>query len=74
MKTMDTNPGKQKKLALVILDGWGHSTRTEFNAIASASTPNWMNGCEVALIRYWNVRGCQLGCRRVKWVARRWVT
>lgn len=32
---------KNKPLALIILDGWGHSPRTEGNAIALAHTPNY---------------------------------
>ncbi len=35
-----TSP-KNKPLALIILDGWGHSPRTEGNAIALAHTPNY---------------------------------
>ena len=30
-----------KPLLLLIFDGWGHRTETEFNAIANARTPNW---------------------------------
>jgi 2,3-bisphosphoglycerate-independent phosphoglycerate mutase len=30
-----------KPLVLVILDGWGYSENTEYNAIAAAKTPNW---------------------------------
>ena len=30
-----------KTTLLVILDGWGHSTSKEFNAISAARTPNW---------------------------------
>ena len=26
---------------LLILDGWGHSDKKKFNAIANAKTPNW---------------------------------
>ena len=28
-------------MVLIILDGWGHSETTEFNAITSANTPAW---------------------------------
>ena len=28
-------------MVLVILDGWGYSEETEYNAIATASTPVW---------------------------------
>ncbi len=31
----------KKTTLLCILDGWGHRIETEFNAIASANTPNW---------------------------------
>ncbi|MCI0407831.1 MAG: 2,3-bisphosphoglycerate-independent phosphoglycerate mutase, partial [Acidobacteria bacterium] len=27
-------------LALIILDGWGHSERTEYNAVANADAPH----------------------------------
>ncbi|MDH5632651.1 MAG: 2,3-bisphosphoglycerate-independent phosphoglycerate mutase [Gammaproteobacteria bacterium] len=30
-----------KPLLLLIFDGWGHRTETEYNAIANARTPNW---------------------------------
>ena len=30
-----------KPMVLVILDGWGYSEQTEFNAIAKARKPNW---------------------------------
>ena len=30
-----------KTTLLIILDGWGHSTATDFNAIHRAHTPNW---------------------------------
>lgn len=30
-----------KPLLLLIFDGWGHRTETEFNAIANARTPTW---------------------------------
>lgn len=32
---------RTKKLLLVILDGWGHSEETEFNAVHIARTPNF---------------------------------
>ncbi len=38
--------GKRRPLALVILDGWGHSPRKEGNAIALAHTPNYDEICE----------------------------
>lgn len=31
----------RKPTALIILDGWGHSDKTESNAIAAAHTPTW---------------------------------
>jgi len=31
----------KKTTLLCILDGWGHREETEYNAIASANTPNW---------------------------------
>jgi len=31
----------QHPVLLVVLDGWGHSEDTHFNAIHSANTPNW---------------------------------
>ena len=34
-------PPLHKPIALIILDGWGHSERTEGNAIALAHTPNY---------------------------------
>jgi 2,3-bisphosphoglycerate-independent phosphoglycerate mutase len=34
-------PTKHKPIALIILDGWGYSEATDFNAINSAATPNW---------------------------------
>lgn len=40
------NNGKRKPLALVILDGWGHSPRREGNAIALAHTPYYDEICE----------------------------
>ena len=33
--------GRKRPLALVILDGWGHSTSEDGNAIAAANTPNY---------------------------------
>ena len=38
--------GKRRPLALVILDGWGHSPRKEGNAIALAHTPYYDEICE----------------------------
>ena len=35
-----------KSIALIILDGWGHSPETEGNAVASANTPNYDAICE----------------------------
>ena len=40
------NNGKRRPLALVILDGWGHSPRREGNAIALAHTPYYDEICE----------------------------
>jgi 2,3-bisphosphoglycerate-independent phosphoglycerate mutase len=40
------NNGKRRPLALVILDGWGHSPRKEGNALALAHTPNYDEICE----------------------------
>ena len=34
-------PTEHKPMVLIILDGWGHSETTEFNAITSANTPAW---------------------------------
>ena len=34
-------PIKHKPMVLIILDGWGYSEVTEFNAIDSANTPTW---------------------------------
>lgn len=34
-------PNLPKPLVLLILDGWGHSESTEYNAIYTAQTPNW---------------------------------
>src|SRR3546814_5381608 len=42
-----------RPVVLCILDGWGHSDRHDFNAIAQADTPTWdgfMRGCPHALI------------------------
>ena len=36
--TMSTRPAP---VALIILDGWGHRTETDNNAIANADTPTW---------------------------------
>ena len=30
-------------IVLIILDGWGYRSDSEFNAIAAANTPNWDN-------------------------------
>jgi 2,3-bisphosphoglycerate-independent phosphoglycerate mutase len=30
----------KKPLVLVIMDGWGYSTKQEYNAVAAAKTPN----------------------------------
>ena len=30
-----------KTTLLLILDGWGHTTKTDHNAIAAAETPTW---------------------------------
>jgi 2,3-bisphosphoglycerate-independent phosphoglycerate mutase len=40
------NNGKRRPLALIILDGWGHSPRKEGNAIALAYTPYYDEICE----------------------------
>ncbi|MCG6935376.1 MAG: 2,3-bisphosphoglycerate-independent phosphoglycerate mutase [Proteobacteria bacterium] len=43
-----------KPMALIILDGWGYSEETEYNAIAAAHKPNWdrlWNTCPHTLIR-----------------------
>jgi 2,3-bisphosphoglycerate-independent phosphoglycerate mutase len=40
------NNGKRRPLALIILDGWGHSPRKEGNAIALAHTPYYDEICE----------------------------
>lgn len=40
------NNGRKRPLALVILDGWGHSPRKEGNAIALAHTPYYDEICE----------------------------
>jgi 2,3-bisphosphoglycerate-independent phosphoglycerate mutase len=34
-------PPTPRPLVLVILDGWGHRTEPQYNAIAAAHTPNW---------------------------------
>ncbi len=31
----------EKPVLLLILDGWGESAETEYNAIAQADLPNW---------------------------------
>ena len=31
----------KKPLVLVIMDGWGYSTKQEHNAVAAAKTPTW---------------------------------
>ncbi len=36
---------RKRPLALVVLDGWGHSSNTDGNAIALANTPNYDNIC-----------------------------
>ncbi len=41
----DMNNGRKRPLALVILDGWGHSPKKEGNAIALAHTPNYDEIC-----------------------------
>ena len=38
---MDAKSTKRPCTALIVLDGWGHRTETEHNAIAAARTPNW---------------------------------
>lgn len=39
---MNQNPTiKHRPTGLIILDGWGQSDKTEYNAIAQANTPNW---------------------------------
>ena len=42
----DMNNGRKRPLALVILDGWGHSPKKEGNAIALAHTPYYDEICE----------------------------
>ena len=32
---------QKKRVLLIILDGWGHTESKEYNAIYTASTPNW---------------------------------
>lgn len=41
----DNGDGHRRPLALVILDGWGHSQRREGNAVALAHTPNYDSIC-----------------------------
>ena len=36
-----SNTEPKRTRALIILDGWGHSEDTEYNAIHHANTPNW---------------------------------
>jgi len=38
---MNNMPTKHKPMLLIILDGWGYSEATEFNAINHANTPTW---------------------------------
>src|SRR6266404_485555 len=40
------NVSKNRPLTLLILDGWGHSLRTDGNAIALAHTPNYDEICQ----------------------------
>ena len=40
-----THDGRTRPLALVIIDGWGHSNEVEGNAIALANTPNYDKLC-----------------------------
>lgn len=40
------NDGQKRPLALVIIDGWGHSPKKEGNAIALAHTPYYDEICE----------------------------
>ncbi len=51
----------KKRVALVILDGWGESGDEQFNAIAKAQTPNWNWLKKHALTSQLKASGRQVG-------------
>lgn len=55
---MKTSP---RPVALIILDGFGHSEATEGNAIAAAHTPNWARLCEKGATTLIETSGINVG-------------
>lgn len=57
------NEEKNRPLALIILDGWGHSPKTEGNAIALAHTPNYDEICRKYPKTTLSAAGMRVGMR-----------
>ncbi len=54
---------RKRPLALIILDGWGYSPKTEGNAIALAHTPNYDEICRSYPKTYLSAAGLRVGMK-----------
>ena len=52
---------QKKRVLLVILDGWGHTESTKYNAIYTANTPNWDKIIETNSHAKLKCSGCDVG-------------
>ena len=52
---------KEKRVLLVILDGWGHTESKRYNAIYTANTPNWDKILETNSHARLKCSGCEVG-------------
>lgn len=59
----EMNETGKRPLALIILDGWGHSPKTEGNAIALANTPNYDEICRKFPKTYLSAAGMRVGMK-----------
>jgi 2,3-bisphosphoglycerate-independent phosphoglycerate mutase len=57
------NETGKRPLALIILDGWGHSPKTDGNAIALAHTPNYDEICRKYPKTYLSAAGQRVGMK-----------
>lgn len=59
----EMNENGKRPLALIILDGWGHSPKTDGNAIALAHTPNYDEICRKYPKTYLSAAGMRVGMK-----------
>jgi 2,3-bisphosphoglycerate-independent phosphoglycerate mutase len=59
----EMNETSKRPLALIILDGWGHSPKTDGNAIALAHTPNYDEICRKYPRTYLSAAGLRVGMK-----------